>query len=113
MSMERGGTRDSTKPKSAIRNEQLSKRAVAKRIQKLIWERIKNGENLSDLKLRGWVYQFWLKSQCCPMVGQVAELMRISRSEFYRRGHTFKEIWGNYRTVCEDIRTELPGQERS
>jgi hypothetical protein len=87
------------------------KRAVAAQIQSLIWQRMKNRESVSDLLLLGWVYQFWLNSERCPMVAEIAKLMGISRSDFYRKGHTFAEIRNAYHWVCESIRIDLPGRD--
>jgi hypothetical protein len=78
------------------------KSAALVRIQSLIWEKIKNQESLSSLILSGWVYQFWLKHQREPTVPEVAELMHISRSEFYRRRHNLEEIRKAY-DECEPI----------
>ena len=88
-----------------------SKRAVAAQIQGLIWQREKNGEPFFDLLLLGFVYQVWLKSERWPTVAVIAKLMGISRSGFYRKGHTFAEILKAYHWVCESIRIDLPGRD--
>ena len=59
----------------------------------------------SDMHLFGFVYQVWLKSEDYPTVEEIAGLMCISRTEFYRLGHTAKHILQAY-AVCERIRTE-------
>lgn len=100
-------------PEPDLADLEPSKRAAAAQIQCLIWQRLQNGKPLSDLILLGCVYQFWLKNQCCPTVSQIAELMRISRSAFYRKGHTFDEVQRYYHQVCEPIRIEFPGQDRA
>jgi hypothetical protein len=85
------------------------KNAAIARIQKLIWEKIKNPGSFSSLILSGCVYQFWLKQQREPTVAEVARLMQISRSEFYRRGHNVEEIRNAY-DECEPIGEQPPGK---
>jgi hypothetical protein len=65
------------------------------RAEKLIWDKVRNGDSCADLLLQGWVCQFWLKEVGSspesekarfPTVARIAELIGISRSKFYRWG---------------------------
>jgi len=69
-------------------------------IDDLITKRVNDLESVSDLHLLGWVNQYWLEKQSCPTVAEVAELMGISRTEFYRRKHSYKKIEKAYRVAC-------------
>lgn len=79
------------------------------KLQKLIGEKFANQESLSPLILKGCVYQFWRKEQREPTVFEICELMHISYTEFYRRGHNIQEIRDAY-DECEVPReSPLPG----
>jgi hypothetical protein len=90
-------------PAPELADLEPSKREAAAKIQSLIWERLKSGDGFSDLLLLGLVYQFWLKTDNYPSVGEVADLMGISRSEFFRRGHSAVAIRNAYHAICERI----------
>ena len=98
-------------PAPELADLEPNKRAAAARIQNLIWQREKNKEPVSDLLPLGFVYQVWLKSERCPTVAEIAKLMGISRSGFYRKGHSFAEIRKAYHEGCERIRIDLPGRD--
>lgn len=82
------------------------KSEAIRKIQDLIGEKFANQESLSPLILKGCVYQSWLKEQREPTVFEICELMHISESEFYRRGHNIQEIRAAY-DQCE-LPRELP-----
>lgn len=77
--------------------------AAMDRIDKLITQREGKGEPFWDLQLQGYVMQVWLKEGRCPTVTEVAKMMGISRSEFYRRGLTAKRLQDAYAVTAGEL----------
>jgi hypothetical protein len=84
------------------------KAKVAREIQDEIMRKVQNKEPVSDLLPRGWIYQFWLSNQRLPSVGDVADLMRLSRPALYRRGYNKKKRNEDYLSATGELKRELP-----
>jgi Helix-turn-helix domain len=96
-------------PAPELADLEPKKRKAAARIQREIYRMVANGESLSSMLLIGWVYQLSLKDEGCPTVGEVADMMGLSRSAFYRKGHTLREIQRAHYRVCVATGIDLPG----
>jgi hypothetical protein len=79
----------------------------ARRIQDEIIRRLQAGKSFSDLLLIGWVYQFWLKNQRGPTVGEIADFMGLSRQAFYRR-YTRADLYRALRVARGHVKARLP-----
>ncbi len=56
-------------------------------IPKAIWDRWKKVKGFHDLPLIEGIYRFWRSQHRTPTKGEVAKVMRLSRSTFYRSGY--------------------------
>ena len=92
-------------------------------IRKEIARRETKGDRVWDVQLLGWVKQYWLKhrngeqhdceEQDCPTVAEIAEMMKISRSTFYRRGLSSKDLEKAYRIAAGEFFSSGSGANES
>jgi hypothetical protein len=80
-----------------------AKRIIAKRKGKPFTQPSTAEKRVRELKLHGWVKQFYLKHRRRPTVAEVAEMMGISRSTFSRHGLTSKKLKHAYRIVVGEL----------
>ena len=90
----------------SIEEPASGKASIARQIQNEIIRRLETGKSFSDFLLLGWVYQFWRENQRRPTVGEIAELMGLSRPAFYRR-HTAQALNKAYLNVAGEIKRDL------
>jgi hypothetical protein len=83
------------------------KKRAARQIQDVIPQRLEAGKSISDILLLGFVYKFWLDNKRRPTVAEIADLMNMSRSAFYRR-YTSKELNKAYLDITGEFKRDVP-----